>query len=130
MQATSVPKPLCPVMAMREDLVEIADVWEPFVKEAGIVGLGPRPDPRIRSLVAALDRFWQRYAGKRPTHMIEFRSGLPVSPFNKFVESVRRHFLRDQMMADDAFQKAMQGTATSLDWEDDTFLSAMLSPPK
>ena len=64
----------------------------------------------------ALAMIWRRHSGKRPSHTIEFRSGLPDSPFNKFVESVRHHFLRDQMMADDAFSKAMQDTAARIDW--------------
>ena len=77
----------------------------------------------------ALAMIWLRHSGKRPSHTIEFRSGLPDSPFNKFVDSIRRHFLRDQTMADDAFNTAMQHTSARLYWGGDK-KSAKSSPAK
>ncbi len=102
--------------ALEPSLTTLMEEREVFAREAAAHGLGPLRDPRTARLVAALATIWNQFSGKRPSHTVDPSSQLPVSPFNDFFDSVRRHFLRDVEISDHAIMEAMQHISARIDW--------------
>lgn len=110
--------------AFAPDLKACIEAFDEHAKEMKETGGGPARDPRILSLVQGLAELFVRHFSEAPTHTIAPGDGFPASPFNRFVEDVRRHFLRevdvtDAAFTDTAFADAMQDVAARLDWSED-----------
>ena len=104
-------------MALRVELSEYIDALDDDAEEMGETAGGPAVDPRIGRCVMGLAHIYVAYWREEPHHTLV--DGLPTSPFNRFVEDVRRHFLRDFDLSDNAFTDAMQHVCARIDWSDD-----------
>lgn len=104
-------------MALRVDLEEYIEALDDHADEMGETAGGPAVDPRVERCVTALAHLYVAHWREEPHHTLV--EGLPSSPFNRFVEDVRGHFLRQFDLLDSAFTEAMQDASSGIDWLED-----------
>ncbi len=80
---------------------------------------GPLTDSRIASVVVRLADTYAQYKRNVPTHRTSPDTGLPVSPFNRFVRHAFKHFLSNYEFPDHALRVAMRHASARLDWQDE-----------
>ena len=94
----------------------IALIQEDIISERANLG-GRPPDERLRRFVTYLACIYHEENGNRPTHVVDPKNGLPVSPFNKFVtESLREFYPQNVDIPWSAAREAMRSVLL-VDWD-------------